>query len=94
MKEKGKHGGQRPNSGPKVSIERELMVYNVALNNSFSVDWARRMLRESGGSPKFLLSAKRIRKLRKIALLPDAKEYLTAVKQFYQEHRWKWGFKT
>ena len=61
---------------------------------SVAVDRARRLLRECAGQPELLLSAKRVRKLRKIALLPDGKEYLAAIREYYEENRRRWGFKT
>ena len=32
-----KRGGARPNSGPRVNIEKNLILYDIAL--SFDVDW-------------------------------------------------------
>jgi len=94
MKHKGKHGGARPNSGPKPDIFRHLIIFNAAVVLGVGVDRARHMLAECGGRPELLLSPKRVHKLRKIAAQKDAHEYLEAVRLHYLEIRRKWGFRT
>jgi hypothetical protein len=46
MKSANKRGGARPNSGPKVDIAKNLILYDIALAFDVGLDRARRLLAE------------------------------------------------
>jgi hypothetical protein len=82
-----KRGGARPNCGPKVNIEKDLILYDIALSFDVGLDRARRLLAEWGNRPEFVIGAKRCRKLRKFAARKNAHEYLAAILHMYLERR-------
>jgi hypothetical protein len=93
MKVKGKNGGYRPGAGPKVDVFHSMALHAAALQLGVSIDRIRQLLREDwGGRVELLLSAKKIRKLKRLSELPEAKEYLSGLKYLYSEHRRKWGY--
>jgi hypothetical protein len=76
MKTQSKRGGARPNSGPKPDIEKNLILYDIALSFDVGLDRARRLLAEWKNRPEPLIGEKRCRKLRKFAASKDAHAYL------------------
>ena len=88
-----KRGGARPNSGPKVDIEKNLILYDIALTFNVGLDRARRLLAEWRNQPEFVIGEKRCRKLRKFAAREDAHAYLAVIRQSYFERREELGLK-
>ena len=88
-----KRGGARPNSGPKVNIEKNLILYAIAIRNGVGLDRARRLLADWDNRPEYLIGEKKCRKLRKYAAAKDAHEWLAGIRHIYLEHRKKWGRK-
>ena len=86
-----KRGGARPNSGPKVDIEKNLILYDIALTFNVGLDRARRLLAEWRNQPEFVIGEKRCRKLRKFAAREDAHAYLAVIRQSYLERREELG---
>ena len=83
MKTQGKRGGTRPNSGPKVDIEKNLILYDIALSFNVGLDRARRLLSQWRNRPAVVIGEKRCRKLRKFAASENAHEYLAVIRQSY-----------
>jgi hypothetical protein len=88
-----KRGGARPNSGPKVNIAKNLILYDIALTFNVGLDRARRLLAEWRNQPERLIGEKRCRKLRKFAAREDARAYLAVIRQSYLERREELGLK-
>ena len=94
MKTNSEWGGSRPNSGPKPNIEKNLILYDIAVRLGVGLDRARRLLAEYKNRPEFLIGEKRCRDLRKWAASKDAELYLKIHQHTYLERRKKWGFKS
>ena len=88
-----KRGGARPNSGPKVNIAKNLILYDIALTFNVGLDRARRLLSEWDNRPEFVIGERRCRKLRKFAAREDSHAYLTVIRQRYLERRKELGLK-
>jgi hypothetical protein len=88
-----KRGGARPNSGPKVNIAKNLILYAIALTFNVGLDRARRLLAEWRNQPELVIGKKRCRKLRKFAVREDAHAYLAVIRQSYLERREELGLK-
>jgi hypothetical protein len=86
-------GGARPNSGPKPNIEKNLILYDIALTFNVGLDRARRLLSEWDNRPEFVIGEKRCRKLRKFAPRENAHEYLAVIRYKYLERREALGLK-
>ena len=86
-------GGARPNSGPKPNIEKNLILYDIALSFNVGLDRARRLLAEWRNQPELVIGEKRCRKLRKFAARDDAHAYLAVIQQSYLERREELGLK-
>ena len=84
-------GGARPNSGPKVDIAKNLILYDIALSFNVGLDRARRLLAEWRNQPELVIGEKRYRKLRKFAAREDARAYLAVIRQSYLERREELG---
>ena len=93
MKTQGKRGGTRPNSGPKVDIEKNLILYDIAISFDVGLDRARRLLSEWRNRPEFVIGEKRCRKLRKFAARENAHEHLAVIRYKYLERRETLGLK-
>ena len=93
MKTPGERGGARPNSGPKLNIEKNLIIYDIALSLDVGLDRARRVLAEWKNRPELVIGEKRCRKLRKFAARENAHEYLAVIRQIYLERREEFGLK-
>lgn len=88
-----KRGGARPDSGPKVNIAKNLILYDIALSFNVGLDRARRLLAEWRNQPELVIGEKRCRKLRKFAASEDARSYLAVIRQSYLERREELGLK-
>jgi hypothetical protein len=84
----------RPNSGPKLDIEKNLILYDIARGLGIGIDRARRLLAEYNNRPEPLIGKKRCRDLRRWAASKDAELYLTIHREHYLKRRKKWGFKS
>ena len=93
MKTPSKRGGARPNSGPKPNIEKNLILYDIAISFDIGLDRARRLLADWRNRPELLIGKKRCRKLRKFAAREDAHAYLAVIRQKYLERREEFGLK-
>jgi hypothetical protein len=93
MKTQSKRGGARPNSGPKVDIAKNLILYDIALSFDVGLDRARRLLAEWRNRPEHVIGEKRCRKLRKFAARENAHEYLAVIRYKYLERREELGLK-
>jgi hypothetical protein len=87
-------GGARPNSGPKPNIEKNLILYDIALSFNVGLDRARRLLAEWRNQPELVIGEKRCRNLRKWAGSKDAELYLNIHREHYLKRRKKWGFRS
>jgi hypothetical protein len=93
IKTQSKRGGARPNSGPKPNIEKNLILYDVALSFDVGLDRARRLLVEWDNQPEYLIGKERCFKLRKFAASKDAHAYLAVIRHTYLERREELGLK-
>ena len=84
-------GGARRNSGPKLDIEKNLILYDIARGLGVGIDRARRLLAEYKNRPEFLIGEKRCRDLRKWARSRDAELYLAIHREHYLTRRKKSG---
>jgi hypothetical protein len=93
MKAPSKRGGAHPNSGPKVNIEKNLILYDIALALGVGLDRACRVLAEWRNQPELLIGEKRCRELRKFAAREDGHAYVAVIRQKYLERRQALGLK-
>ena len=89
---KSKRGGARPNSGPKPDIEKNIILYNIALCLDVGLDRVRHMLCE-GDRPERLIGKEKCRKLRRLAASKDAHAALAIEHDMYTKRRKELGFK-
>jgi hypothetical protein len=93
MKTPSQRGGARQNSGPKPNIEKNLILYDIAISFDVGLDRARRLLADWRNRPELVIGEKRCRKLRKFAARENAHEYLAVLRQKYLERREALGMK-
>jgi hypothetical protein len=94
MKPQSKRGGARPNSGPKPDIEKNIILYNIALSLGIGLDRSRRLMSEYNNRPELLIGEKNCRKLRKVAASKDVQAALAICQQIYVERRAASGFRS
>jgi hypothetical protein len=93
-KKPSNRSGARPNSGPKVNIEKNLIYYRIALSFDVGLDRARELMSEYNHRPEFLIGKDDVAKMRKAAQGKDAELSLKVVKELYAQRRKQLGFKS
>jgi hypothetical protein len=91
-KQPSKRGGARQNSGPKVNIANNLILYAAAIRLDRGVAHIRRLIGDEGWTETDLVGDERARELRQLAASKDGPMHLDNIREQYLKRRMKLGY--
>jgi hypothetical protein len=91
-KNTSRRGGARPNSGPKVNIANNLILYEAAIRLDRGVAHIRRLIGDDGWTTTDLVGDERAVHLRALAASKDGPMHLDNIREQYLKRRKKLGY--